>query len=96
MGIFIYFLIQDRSNAGPWRWADKTRSSEKVQKPYIIRVSSTKGGVGKSAIAVNLAVSIEMYGYRTLIVDLDTINPSVGLYLGLANVSIGAEEAMNN
>jgi len=67
-----------------------------VQKPYIIRVSSTKGGVGKSAIAVNLAVSLQMYGYRTLIVDLDTINPSVGLYLGLANVSIGAEEAMKN
>jgi len=70
--------------------------SETVQKPYIIRVSSTKGGVGKSTIAINLAVAIQMYGYRTLIVDLDMINPSVGLYLGLANVNMGAVEAIMN
>lgn len=50
--------------------------------------------MGKSAIAINLAVALQQYGFRTLIVDLDMINPSVGLYLGMESVNIGAVEAI--
>lgn len=68
----------------------------KMANPYIIRISSTKGGVGKSVIAVNLGVALQLYGYRVLVVDIDTINPSIGLYLGLSEVSIGVDEVMQN
>ncbi|MFI5412615.1 MAG: P-loop NTPase [Candidatus Micrarchaeales archaeon] len=62
--------------------------------PYVIRVSSTKGGVGKSVIATNLAVAVNMYGYDTLLIDKDMANPSVGVYMGLEDVSIGLSEVM--
>ena len=65
-----------------------------MDKPYLIRLSSTKGGVGKSVIAVNLATALQMYGFKTLIVDMDTRNPCVGLYLGLQDQSTGTFDAM--
>lgn len=65
-----------------------------MDKPYLIRSSSTKGGVGKSVIAINLAVALQTYGFKTLIVDMDTINPCVGLYLGMQDQSTGTFDAM--
>ncbi len=62
----------------------------------MIRVCSTKGGVGKSTIAVNLAAALQMQGYNVLIVDEDNINPCVGLYLGLQDVNIGILDVMKN
>ncbi len=65
-----------------------------MQKPYLIRVSSTKGGVGKSVIAINLSVALQLFGYKTLIVDSDIVNPSIGVYMGLADVNIGLVQAL--
>ena len=50
-------------------------------KPYIIGISSQKGGVGKTTISVNLAVALKTLGYKVLLVDSDTTNPSVGSIL---------------
>ena len=36
-----------------------------------ISITSGKGGVGKSCIAYNLAVSISRQGFKTLLVDTD-------------------------
>ena len=44
----------------------------------IISVASTKGGVGKSSIAVNLAVEASRDGKRVLLVDSDVQGSSVG------------------
>jgi MinD-like ATPase involved in chromosome partitioning or flagellar assembly len=50
----------------------------------IIRISSEKGGVGKTVIAINLAVALQMSGHKTLLVDAaDPAMPSVGVYMGL-------------
>lgn len=47
--------------------------------PVFICVSSGKGGVGKTTIAVNLSMTLASQGLRTLLVDGD---------LGLANVDV--------
>lgn len=62
----------------------------KVKK--IIAVSSAKGGVGKSTIAVNLAVSFAAMGFKTGILDADVYGPSLPKMLGLEGYLPEAEE----
>ncbi len=49
----------------------------------IILVAAGKGGVGKSTVAVNLAVSMARAGYRIGILDADVYGPSIPKMLGL-------------
>jgi ATP-binding protein involved in chromosome partitioning len=52
----------------------------------VVLVASGKGGVGKSTVAVNLAVALAQTGLRTGIVDLDLGGPSVGRLTGAEDV----------
>lgn len=47
-----------------------------------IAVASGKGGVGKSTVAVNLAVALAQNGLRTGLLDSDVYGPSVPLMMG--------------
>jgi Mrp family chromosome partitioning ATPase len=66
--------------------ADEKRLAEtlSVIKRKLI-VMSGKGGVGKSTIAVNLAVGLALMGKRTGLLDTDLHGPSVPKMLGLEN-----------
>src|SRR5438132_13966182 len=51
----------------------------------IIAVSSGKGGVGKSTVAVNIAVSLALDGARVGLMDADVYGPNVPIMLGASN-----------
>jgi ATP-binding protein involved in chromosome partitioning len=50
---------------------------------HIVAVGSGKGGVGKSTVAVNLALALAAEGLRVGILDADLYGPSVPRLLGL-------------
>lgn len=48
----------------------------------IIGISSGKGGVGKSTLAVNLALALKKFGKHVTIVDCNLSTPHLSYYLG--------------
>jgi flagellar biosynthesis protein FlhG len=53
----------------------------------IIAVGGAKGGVGKSALAANLAVGLALLGQEVVLADLDLGGADVHLYLGVKSLS---------
>src|SRR3982751_3606180 len=61
---------------------------EKVSVPgvrNIIAVSSGKGGVGKSTVAVNMAVALALDGAKVGLMDADVYGPNVPIMLGASD-----------
>ena len=50
---------------------------------HIVAVASGKGGVGKSTVAVNLALAMRSLGWRIGLMDADVYGPSVAMMVGV-------------
>lgn len=70
--------------------ANMIRGAELPGVKNIIAVASGKGGVGKSTVAANLAVSLAGKGFNVGLVDADIYGPSQPMMFDVANVKPGS------
>lgn len=66
-----------------WALQDKKIAQMLSHIRYKILVTSGKGGVGKSSVTVNLAISLAKRGYKVGILDCDIHGPSIPTLLNL-------------
>lgn len=56
----------------------------------VVAVASGKGGVGKSTVSVNLAVTLAKKGFKTGILDADMHGPDIPLMMGINERPLGS------
>ena len=59
---------------------------------HLIVVGSGKGGVGKSTIAANFAISLAKLGYKVGLADVDIYGPSIPTLFNIENQEVLGQE----
>ncbi len=73
----------------------KSDSKIKLEIKNIIAIASGKGGVGKSTIATNIAVSLVQMGFNVGLLDADIYGPSIPLMFNLKEESVKLQQHRN-
>lgn len=74
-------------------FAERRKLEDRVARiRHKVLVLSGKGGVGKSTVAVNLALALTRAGHRVGLLDVDVHGPTVPTMLGLVGEPILSEE----
>lgn len=76
---------------------EKKRKQEAINEAmknikHVIAVASGKGGVGKSTVAANIALSLAKKGYAVALSDADIYGPSVPTLFNIDNEQVMAQE----
>ncbi len=74
--------MADQQSGGPQPGHGKDNLIPGVK--YVIAVSSGKGGVGKSTVAVNLAVALGLTGAKVGLLDADIYGPNIPMMMGVS------------
>jgi ATP-binding protein involved in chromosome partitioning len=76
-------MISDASVANQRKLPGSKEPIEGIRQ--IVAVTSGKGGVGKSTVAVNLAIALAKLGAKVGLLDADVTGPNVPLMMGVAD-----------
>ena len=79
-------IVKDPAKAAPKGIQFNLEQLREVR--YIVGIASGKGGVGKSTVAVNLAVALSRLGYRVGLADADVYGPSIPTMTGTEDAVI--------
>lgn len=60
-----------------------------------IALTSAKGGVGKTTVALNLATALMRFGREVVLVDANLANPNVALHLGSPKLPASLHDALD-
>lgn len=88
---------REHGSAGPHAAGGRETAREKISRRFehianTVVVLSGKGGVGKSTVAVNLALALTRHGMRVGLLDADLHGPSVPQLLGLEGRRVTGRE----
>ena len=64
--------------------------------PRVIAVGGSKGGIGKSMIAINCAIRMAEDGKKVVLIDLDLGGASIHLYLGITALKKDVNDYVTN
>ena len=78
-------MARARGRGDPWAGRIRLGTAK-----HVLAVGAGKGGVGKSTVAVNLALALAHEGLRVALLDADIYGPSLPILLGIEDGAVRA------